>query len=90
MVGGGKLLGHPFGDLGRLQVELVGTVGPRPYSARTIEVAAERIGLDDVAPGLQIIAVDVLHGPGAGDHQILIAAVETVLRRSRPRSDACP
>ena len=76
-VRGAHLVGDPAGDGGGLLRQLADLVGD-VVVAEIAQVAAERVGLDRVGAGREVVAVDLLDDVGAGLVEDLVAALEVV------------
>ncbi len=75
MFGCGEFPGHAPGDLRGFHVQLVST-GRKTVFRQDDRGTAKGVRLDDIAAGLEVVPVDVFHGPGTGNHQIFVAAVK--------------
>ncbi len=74
-VGRGEAVRDLAGDAGRGHVDLVGPIGEAVLAEGHRE-AAEGVGLDDVHADVEVGLVELGHHVGAGDGQVLVAALE--------------
>jgi hypothetical protein len=71
----GEFRSKAAGESGRSEVQFIGTVAKSIF-VQNDGGRSERIGLDDIRPRLEIVAVDALNSGGTGKDEVLIAAVE--------------
>ena len=77
------LVGHPAGEPGRLEVELVGQL-LHAVVGEGHRVGVEGVGLDDVGAGVEVLAVDRGDDVGLGEREQVVVALEV----ARPVGEA--